>query len=150
MPTNWQVRLADWSTISDQKAIKSIREEVFIIEQSVPVELEWDELDAQCLHCLVVAEDEKPVATARLYQDKTQGQIGRMAVLMAYRHQGIGTLMLNALLEQAQQNGVKEVFINAQTTAIAFYQRLGFIQLGDEFDDAGIPHYKMTLKLGHY
>jgi len=150
MPTDWQVRLADWSTISDQKAIKSIREEVFVIEQSVPVELEWDELDAQCLHCLVAADNGKPIATARLYQDKKQAQIGRMAVLMAYRHQGVGTLMLNALLEQAQQNGVKEVSINAQTTAIAFYQRLGFIQFGDEFDDAGIPHYKMTLKLGHY
>jgi len=148
MATSWQVKLTNWSTINDQEAIRLIREKVFIEEQAVPVELEWDELDADCLHCLVSIEDGKPVATARLHNNKSVTHIGRMAVLKPYRQQGVGTLMLETLLEQAQLNGVKEVAINAQTTAITFYQRLGFMSVGDEFDDAGIPHYKMTLKLG--
>ena len=148
MITNWQVKLTNWSTISDQEAMKSIRKKVFVIEQAVPEELEWDELDADCLHCLISTEQGKPIATARIQCDTAQAHIGRMAVLKPYRQQGVGTLMLRTLLEQAQLNGVKQVAINAQTTAIAFYERLGFMPVGNEFDDAGIPHYKMTLQLG--
>jgi len=149
MPTKWHIRLTKWSKLNDQEAIKSIREQVFINEQNVPVELEWDGLDEHCLHCLVSNADGISVATARLHQDK-HAHIGRMAVIKPYRQQGIGSMMLTALLEQAKEIGVLKVDINAQTMAMGFYQRAGFIAVGDEFDDAGIPHYKMTLQLGRH
>ncbi len=150
MPTKWHIRLTKWSKLNDQEAIKSIREQVFINEQNVPVELEWDNLDEQCLHCLVSDADGISVATARLLQDKKHAHIGRMAVLKPYRQQGIGSMMLTTLLEQAKKIGVIKIDINAQTSAMSFYQRAGFIAVGDKFDDAGIPHYKMTLQLGKY
>jgi len=148
MMTDWDLRLTKWSSDTDQVAIKSIREQVFILEQNVPVELEWDELDAQCIHCLVFDQHGKPIATARILNENALAHIGRMAVLKSYRRQGIGTCMLNKLLEQARLNAVKTVILNAQTTAIVFYERAGFVVVGDEFDDAGIPHYKMTLQIG--
>jgi len=147
MATNWKIRLANWSTITDQKIIKYIREQVFIIEQSVPTELEWDEFDMQSLHCIVSDNNGKPAATARLFNKETEAQIGRMAVLKPYRRNGLGRLMLNTLLEQAIIKSVKHISINAQTVAIPFYLRFGFKVVGDEFDDAGIPHYKMILQL---
>lgn len=148
MMTDWDITLTQWSTHADQVAMKSIREQVFILEQNVPVELEWDDLDAQCIHCLVFNADKTPIATARIHNENTLAHIGRMAVLKPYRQQGVATSMLSSLLEQARLNGVKTVVLNAQTTAIGFYQRAGFVAVGDEFDDAGIPHYKMTLKIG--
>lgn len=150
MPTNWQVKLTQWSKLNDQQLIKSIRETVFIIEQSVPIELEWDELDAHCTHCLVNNAKGISVATARLHLTSPNAHIGRMAVLKPYRQQGVGMLMLTKLLEYAQEKAVKKIFINAQTTAMAFYQRTGFVTIGEQFDDAGIPHYKMVLDLGKY
>jgi len=148
--TDWQIILTNWSKLDDQNAIKTIREHVFIIEQNVPVELEWDELDAQCMHCLVSTSDGKPIATARLFNHKTDAHIGRMAVLKPYRKQGIGTSMLTTLVEQARINNVKTISLNAQTTAVTFYKQIGFVSEGDEFDDAGIPHFKMTLQLGKH
>lgn len=148
MPTNWQVSLTNWSKLNDQALMKTIREKVFIIEQSVPIELEWDGLDEQCIHCLTKTAGGTAIATARMHISGSIGHIGRMAVLKPYRQQGIGTLMLNKLLEHAQKNAVKAIHINAQTTAIAFYERIGFIAVGEQFDDAGIPHYQMTLKIG--
>ena len=89
----------------------------------MPVELEWDELDQECLHLLVSSDKIKDVATARMHVEKTTAHIGRMAVLEPHRQQGIGSLMLETLLEQAGLLGVKEIKLNAQTTAIGFYQR---------------------------
>jgi len=148
MRPDWQINLTSWSKLNDQKAMKLIRNNVFIIEQSVPEELEWDELDDQCLHCLVNHSDGTPVATARLHYENNIAHIGRMAVLKDYRHLGAGTLMLKTFLEHAQTIGVKQVAINAQTVAMNFYNRLGFTAIGDEFDDAGIPHFKMLLNIG--
>ena len=147
MTTSWHVKIADWSKLNEQEAIKAIRQQVFIIEQHVPVELEWDEFDTECLHLLVSSNKINDVATARMHTTQSTAHIGRMAVLKPYRQQGIGSLMLETLLEQAGLLGVKEIKLNAQTTAIGFYQRYGFITVGDEFPDAGIPHYKMVLDI---
>jgi len=144
MTTSWHAKIADWSKLNEQAAIKAVRQQVFIVEQHVPVELEWDELDGSCLHLLVSNANESNIATARMYIENTLAYIGRMAVLKPYRRQGIGSLMLHTLLEQAQLNAVKEVMLNAQTVAIDFYEQHGFQATGDEFLDAGIPHYKMT------
>ena len=147
MSTDWQIRITKWSTLDDQKIMKTIRKTVFIVEQAVPEELEWDDLDALCQHCLVTTAEEKPVATARLHTAKSTAHIGRMAVLKPYRQKGVGTLMLKTLMEQARKNNVEKIVLNAQTVAIPFYQKTGFVVIGDEFDDAGIPHYKMTMTL---
>lgn len=147
MTTNWQTRIADWSKLDDNKAIKAVRQQVFITEQHVPIELEWDSLDTVCLHLLVSGPPANNVATARMHTANNVTHIGRMAVLKPYRLQGIAAMMLTTLLEQARLNNVKEIELNAQTTAIGFYQRYGFVITGDEFADAGIPHYKMLCQL---
>jgi len=147
MTTSWHIKIANWSKLSDRKAIKAIRETVFIDEQNVPIELEWDDLDDECLHLLVTDRQTNGIATARMQEKNTTAHIGRMSVLKPYRRQGIGSLMLEKLLEQARQSGVKEIELNAQTAAIHFYQRYGFVSIGEEFQDAGIPHYKMILHM---
>ena len=147
MTTSWHAKIADWSKLNEQEAIKAVRQQVFIIEQSVPVELEWDELDSTCLHLLVSGNDADNIATARFHIEKGSAHIGRMAVLKPYRQQGIGSIMLATLLEQAALNNVKEIVLNAQTAAVGFYQRYGFVAVGNEFQDAGIPHYKMLLRV---
>lgn len=134
------ISLANWDTDSDD--IKAIRQQVFINEQLVPEEMEWDDQDQTALHCLARI-DGKAVATARLQQD---GQLGRMAVLKAYRKHGIGSQMLRFLIKQHQLRSEQPLIIHAQTHAVNFYQKFGFIKQGNEYDEAGIPHYTMILK----
>ena len=124
--------------------IKTVREAVFIREQHVPVELEWDGLDDAASHVIALDSHAQVIGTVRLLDD---GHIGRMAVLPQWRHQGVGSAMLNALLELARQKHLTRVFLHAQTTAIEFYQRHGFSIRGEEFMDAGIPHRYMERDL---
>jgi len=131
--------LANWET--DKKTIKFIRQCVFIKEQSVPEEMEWDKHDKTATHCLAWLED-KAIATGRLQAD---GQLGRMAVLKPYRHHGAGTLVLEFLIQQHQQRSDRPLVIHAQTHAINFYNKFGFIKQGQEYKEAGIPHYTMIL-----
>jgi predicted GNAT family N-acyltransferase len=136
------VHHADWA--HDGAALRAVRTAVFVEEQGVPLELEVDEHDAGSLH--VVARDEAgvPIGAGRLLAD---GHIGRMAVLRAWRGQGVGDAMLRALIEAARDRGVRDVVLNAQTHAVPFYARHGFVAEGDEFLDAGIPHQGMRLRL---
>lgn len=129
--------------IDDMDNIKSIREQVFIEEQHVPVVLEWDGLDNDAVQLLVMANNQ-PVATSRMLED---GHIGRMSVLPAYRRQGIGSRMLNKLIEVAKQKGLPRVFLSAQVEAIDFYQKHGFTVNSEIYMDAGIPHQDMYLNL---
>ncbi len=122
-----------------------IRETVFLREQGVPVDLEWDGLDEACVHVLARG-GAQPIGTARLLAD---GHIGRMSVLPAWRGQGVGSAMLQRLIELARQRGLPRVMLDAQTHAIAFYERHGFIVTSDVFMDAGIPHRHMMRELGH-
>lgn len=134
------VKIADWE--ADSQILRAIREAVFVVEQNVPVELEWDGLDPACIHAIAWVGGE-PVGTARLLDD---GHIGRMAVLEQWRGQGIGSQLLQTLIAIARERGMRKCALNAQTHALAFYQRHGFVAEGDEFDDAGIPHRHMVLK----
>jgi len=134
------VRIADWG--QDQAILRSIREQVFVVEQRVPVALEWDGLDPVCTHVIACAKDGSAVGTARLLKD---GHIGRMAVLRPWRKRGVGSCMLVALIGIARQRGKLRCALNAQTHAIAFYERHGFVAEGEEFDDAGIAHRHMVL-----
>jgi len=138
--TSWQIRLAEWPAEAEQ--IRAVRERVFVQEQGVPAELEWDEFDAQSEHVLMWHETNPvPVATARLLND---GHIGRMAVLLEYRGQGMGATMLRFLMQRAQERGMQELVLHAQTHAQNFYARAGFVQVGAEFMEAGIPHVRMV------
>lgn len=136
-PHSCQIRSADWSTERD--ILIRLRERVFVQEQGVPAELELDEHDPYCLHLLAIQEQE-PVGTGRLLPD---GHIGRLAVLPAYRKQGIGRALLDGLIQVAVQRELAKVSLNAQVQAIPFYEKAGFVVGSEEFLDAGIPHKGM-------
>jgi len=117
-----------------------IRLEVFVQEQQVPLEEELDARDAQCLHAVAYDADGQAMGTGRLLPD---GHIGRMAVRKAWRGQGVGSLLLNALMDAARRRGDAEVVLDAQLHARPFYARHGFVEEGGTFMDAGIPHRVM-------
>lgn len=144
MDNDFRVREADW--VLDGAALRTIRESVFVHEQGVPLELEWDGLDFDCLHLLAETSDGAPVGTGRLLPD---GHIGRMAVLPQWRGRGVGRTLLRGLIDAARRRGVARVILNAQTYAMAFYEKAGFEAVGAEFLEAGIPHRRMTLPLDH-
>ena len=120
-----------------------IREAVFIKEQNVPEVDEWDNDDEHALH-LIASLDGNAIGTARL---TPKGTIGRMAVLKSFRNQGVGSAMLDRLIEVAKQSKFESVTLNAQRSAEGFYAKYGFTAQGDEFIDAGIPHIAMQLDL---
>ena len=114
------------------------------IGEKVPEDLEWDEADEHAYHVLATSSDGDPIGTGRLKQDC---QIGRMAVLKEWRGRGVGAAILHTLIALAQKEGCLQVQLNAQTHALAFYRRYGFIATGEEFSEAGIAHRRMLLTL---
>jgi predicted GNAT family N-acyltransferase len=136
------VRTADWST--EAAVLRSIRSEVFVEEQGVAPELEWDDEDERAWHVLAMTPDGTPVGTGRLLRD---GHVGRMAVLRAWRGKGAGGALLAELLRLAQAAGFSELVLHAQTHAIGFYARFGFEPEGETFIEAGIPHHTMRRRL---
>ncbi|MFY8120349.1 MAG: GNAT family N-acetyltransferase [Burkholderiaceae bacterium] len=137
-----EVRLGAWIDLRDEAA--PIRYAVFVDEQKVPAEIELDDWDALSLHALALDAQGRVLGTGRLLPD---GHIGRMAVLQSARGQGVGTALLRALLQAARARGDREVVLSAQTHAMPFYEKAGFIAEGDEYDDAGIPHRQMRLSM---
>jgi predicted GNAT family N-acyltransferase len=136
------LRLGAWSALREPAA--RLRFAVFVEEQKVPAEVELDEWDESSLHALAFDAAGRAVGTGRLLPD---GHIGRMAVLPAARGQGVGRALLRALMQAAAQRGQCEVVLSAQTHALPFYEKEGFIAEGDEYDDAGIPHRQMRRAL---
>ncbi|AJO79469.1 MULTISPECIES: GNAT family N-acetyltransferase [Pseudomonas] len=132
------VRVADWQ--KDNAEIRRIREAVFIIEQSVPPELEWDADDDSAVHFLAL-EGDFPVGTARLLPD---GQVGRVSVLKDWRGLKVGDALMQAVIGEAEKRGLKQLVLSAQVQATAFYERLGFRIVSEEFLEAGIPHVDMV------
>ncbi len=137
-----RVKLVDW--VDAEPLIRPVRETVFIHEQAVPEELEWDGLDPQCAHVLAWNDQGDAIGTARM---QPNGTIGRMAVLKDWRGRGAGRALLEALLDCAVRQGLTRVTLSAQTHAIGFYERAGFHVVGELFIDAGIPHRKMVKEL---
>ncbi len=129
--TSWQ---------ANEAALRLIRQTVFMQEQQVPEELEWDGLDEAAIHLLACDHSGNPIATARMLSD---GHIGRVAVLAPWRGHGIGTALMQRLLEIATTQRLSAVELDAQVEAIPFYQRLGFSAQSEVFMDAGIPHRHM-------
>jgi predicted GNAT family N-acyltransferase len=142
MTAPFRVRRADWSR--DATQLRQIREAVFVVEQGVPLDLEWDGIDAECAHVLAQDHDNLAIGTGRLLPD---GHIGRMAVLVPWRHRGVGSALLHELMAIAKERGMQEVVLNAQIYASAFYERHGFVAEGESFLDAGIPHLRMLRSL---
>ncbi|MCU7940099.1 MAG: GNAT family N-acetyltransferase [gamma proteobacterium symbiont of Bathyaustriella thionipta] len=143
-------QVTDWS--SHYASLKSIREQVFILEQNVPVELEWDGQDDNACHIIaeVIVQGKKlAIGTAQITLNNTNdhistAHIGRMAVLAVWRGQGIGSGILRTAVEQCHKLKIKKIVLNAQVDVIPFYQKAGFEISSDEFLDADIPHKQMT------
>ncbi|TLF51876.1 GNAT family N-acetyltransferase [Halomonas urmiana] len=136
-----EIREGSWEALGPEAT--AIRRVVFIEEQRVPAEEEWDGRDSACRHFLAL-QDGRPVGTARLLPD---AHIGRVAVLAEARGSGIGVALMQAAIEAARRDGHPRVELAAQTHALAFYERLGFEAVGGEFMDAGIAHRNMHLPL---
>jgi predicted GNAT family N-acyltransferase len=140
-----------WSELGKDAA--DIRTEVFVKEQGIPAEVEWDETDKVCVHVLVYSETgsiSKAVGTGRLIAPvKANGpaKIGRMAVLKEYRRQGIGDDIMQALIEHAFDAGYASIELSAQAYVQGFYANHGFEPEGEPHEEVGIPHQKMMLKL---
>ncbi len=140
---SWTVRRGSWP--ADAEAIRHVREIVFVVEQEVPADLEWDGSDAECEHALVLDDAGIAIGTGRLAPD---GKIGRMAVLKEHRGQGIGDAILTHLIEAAREAGMHRCYLHSQVHALGFYAKHGFVAHGEEFDEADIPHQEMTMELG--
>lgn len=143
--TGFHVEPASWET--DRDELLRIREQVFVVEQNVPVEDERDALDPGSRHVLAHDADGRAIGTGRLTARHT---IGRMAVLAEWRGRGVGAAMLQLLLDQARALGYPSVELHAQVHAIAFYERHGFTIEGEEFDECGIAHRTMRLELAPF
>ena len=122
----------------------AIRKEVFVKEQNISEDEEFDEFDAQALH-LIVYVDEQPAATGRIWHDGKAFHIGRFAVLKRFRGQKIGDLALRLLLYKTFSSGAQVVEISAQTYIVPLYKKFGFKEYGEEYIEAGIPHIAMKV-----
>lgn len=142
------LEIATWQHA--RAAIESVRRAVFIEEQHVPEHEEWDDLDPVVPHvvayAVTAAAKRDLVGTGRL---EPTGKIGRVAVLPQYRGTGAGLAIMRRLVDLAGERGFTEVYLNAQTYARGFYERLGFRAEGPEFDEVGIPHQRMRRAVGN-
>jgi predicted GNAT family N-acyltransferase len=139
---DFHVVLANWA--ADEAALRAVRTAVFLVEQGIPPEDEWDELDAPSLHALARDAAGNAIGCARLTPKR---KIGRLAVLEAWRGKGVGEALLRTMVEQARARHWPEVALDSQVYAIPFYERAGFVAEGEAFMDAGIPHRLMRLSL---
>ncbi len=125
--------------------LRAVREPVFVQEQQVPIELEWDELDPLCVHVIARDTAGTPIGTGRLTPEH---KIGRMAVLPEWRGRGVGDALLLALIREAAQRRWPELRLHSQASAVGFYVKHGFVPYGDRFMEAGIEHQSMRRQIG--
>jgi YbgC/YbaW family acyl-CoA thioester hydrolase len=141
-----QLHLGSWHDL--QKLASPLRTEVFVDEQKVPAEMEWDDDDATALHCVAVNRMGLPLATGRLLQHAPGvARIGRMAVKKQMRGSDLGRRILHALMDAARARGDQQVLLHAQCSAEGFYKRSGFEPHGAIFEEAGITHIEMVRPL---
>ncbi|ERN43203.1 putative acyltransferase [Rubidibacter lacunae KORDI 51-2] len=140
-----QLAIASYSDRSSE--IDAIRRVVFQDEQGVAPELEFDGRDDAATHLLAYWHGQ-PVGTARVsWPDPQSAKIERLAVLAAARGRGIGTQLMQQALQLAAERGARVAVVHAQAYVKVLYDILGFVQVGDRFDEAGLPHVKMTKML---
>lgn len=140
------VETGDWDRLGE--GASALRRAVFIEEQNIPEQMEWDAHDAVVLHAVARNRLGQVIATGRLLAaEEGVSHIGRMAVHRNLRSGGHGAAVMKVLEEAAQARGDREVALNAQRSAERFYARLGYAPHGDGFDEAGIPHIEMRRTL---
>ncbi|WP_328746611.1 GNAT family N-acetyltransferase [Streptomyces sp. NBC_00285] len=147
----YAVRVAE--DLADREACFAVRKEVFVGEQGVPEDLEYDAYDAVAVHVLAVREDGEPIGAGRLLYgeaaagktggDMTVGSLGRLAVTSAARGLGVGATLVRAVEDAARARGLAAVDLHAQTHALGFYERLGYVAYGPEYPEAGMAHRAM-------
>lgn len=130
-------------TGENEQAIREVRDTVFIQEQNIDPDIEFDGLDESAVHAIVYSAGQ-PVGTGRILND---GHIGRIAILKAFRGQGLGSKIVLSLIDEATREKYPRVYLGSQKHAIDFYTKLGFEPFGDEFMEAGIPHLSMEKQL---
>jgi predicted GNAT family N-acyltransferase len=151
LPAGTSLVTGTWAEL--KPAARAVRHAVFVVEQNIPVALEWDEWDDLSLHAVVFDAAREPVGTARLLpasfdrDSPHTGHIGRMAVLEHVRRAGIGGALLQALMAAAPAQGFSEIVLHAQSYVAPFYARHGYVIEGDEFIEAGIAHRTMRVVL---
>ncbi|MET7442199.1 GNAT family N-acetyltransferase [Streptomyces sp. NPDC004082] len=156
MSEGYVLRVAE--DTADREACFAVRKEVFVVEQGVPQDVEYDAYDAGgALHVLAVRDDGVPLGTGRLLYgeeaaartggDPAVGSLGRLAVKREARGLGVGAALVRAIEDAARGRGLAAVDLHAQTHALGFYERLGYVAYGPEFPDAGIPHRSMRRSL---
>lgn len=145
MPMTY-IEIGEWPLM--QTAAQPVRTAVFVHEQGIPPDHEWDTEDASALHAVLFDVNGQALGNARLLQPSTTvAKVGRMAVLKEVRGHGYGARLLQSLIRCAKQRGHKEVRLNAQRSAVSFYAEHGFVEVGEPFDEVGIPHMEMVLSL---
>ncbi|MEU6594914.1 GNAT family N-acetyltransferase [Streptomyces sp. NPDC046881] len=155
MSPAYTVRVAE--DPADREACFAVRKAVFVVEQGVAEDIEYDAYDAVAVHVLAVREDGLPLGTGRLLHgeaaagktggDPAVGSLGRLAVSREARGLGVGAALVRAIEDAARARGLTAVDLHAQTHALGFYERLGYAAYGPEFPDAGIPHRAMRRSL---
>jgi len=136
------VKLGSWAELGTHAA--AIRTAVFVEEQSIPMDMEWDEADATAVHAVAYNGLGQAIGTGRLLLHAAgSGKIGRMAVSRVLRGSSLGRELLKALMTAARERGDTEVLLHAQRSAEGFYSRLGFQPRGEPFDEVDIPHIEM-------
>ena len=140
------LRLGSWAEV--EADARAVRTEVFIDEQGISPELEWDANDTLAVHAVAYNRLGMPLGTARALTDaKGCFRIGRLAVTASLRNAGIGARLLDRLIVAVQAQGARQIVLSAQTSAVSFYSRAGFTQQGDVFHEAGIAHIEMVRSL---
>lgn len=142
MSNPFTVHLLSWN--NGEPLLRAIREEVFIRELGVPEALEWDGLDQTSQHALALSVNGEAIGCGRITPG---GQIGRVAVLPAWRGKRIGSAIMEALLDYAHSHDYQLLELKAQTEAVRLYRRFDFSEVGEVFMDANTPHIKMQLHL---
>ena len=137
----YQVKHGCWDQL--QQDAKLIRTQVFICEQGITEADEWDDQDVISQH-FVIYDQDQPIATARLLQNHS---VGRVAVVKAYRGQGIGQMIMLEIISYAQKQRLSVLTLSSQVHAISFYEKLGFTVQGNSYDECGISHIEMTMNL---
>ncbi|MBO4253631.1 GNAT family N-acetyltransferase [Streptomyces griseorubiginosus] len=151
----YDVRIAE--DPADLEACFAVRKEVFVGEQGVPEDIEYDAYDPVAVHVLAVRDDGVPLGTGRLLHgeaaaakvdgDLSVGSLGRLAVTREARGLGVGVALVRAIEDAARARGLTAVDLHAQTHALGFYERLGYEAYGPEYPEAGIPHRAMRRTL---
>jgi YbgC/YbaW family acyl-CoA thioester hydrolase len=141
-----QVKVGAWSTLGADA--QPIRQQVFVSEQGIAADLEWDGADPDCTHAVAYNRLGQALGTGRLLEHVPgTAKVGRMAVLPAARGTGVGAKVLEALMQAAREQGFRQVLLHAQASAIGFYRRAGFSARGAPFEEAGIEHQEMVRAL---